>query len=81
MDSLREALKQALENANIVLEKSKTTETKKVFCGPNKTFPSTTCAETKDSIKKVPTAKLDGRIKGRVAKCLAQRLKSLKCKE
>ena len=81
MDSLKEALKQALERADIVIERSKTTETKKVFCGPNKTFPSNSCEETKASMKKVFKAKLNGRIKSRITRCLSQRLKSLKCKE
>jgi len=81
MDSLKEALKQALKKANIVMEKSKTVETKKVFCGPNKTYPSTNCEEIKASMKKIFKAKMDGRLKGRIMKCLSQRLKSLKCKE
>jgi len=81
MDSLKEALIQALKRANIVLKEPKKEEPKKVFCGPNKTYLSTNCEETKDSMKKISKAKMDGRMKGRIMKCLYQRLRLLKCKE
>ena len=79
MDSLRGALEKALANANIVLEKVES-KNEKVFCGPDQTFPSTTCQETEASMKKIVKVKMDGRLKSRIMKCLSSRLKSMNCR-
>ncbi len=75
------SIKEALERVNKAIEKAqKNQKNNKTFCGPNQTFPSTTCEQAEASMKKVFKAKLDGNQKSKIMKCLNGRLKSMKCR-
>jgi len=77
MDSLREALKQALKKANVVIGNSKKTRTKRFFCG---SFPANTCAEVEASIKKLSETEVSKEQRIRTIRCLSKRLKIMKCR-
>jgi len=77
MDSLKEALKQALKKANVVMRDSKR-RAKKFFCG---SFPANTCAEVEASIKKLSETEIGKEKRTRTIRCLSKRLKIIKCKE
>jgi len=52
----------------------------KKFCGPNQTYPSSTYEEAEASMKEAFRARMDGKQKSRIMKCLSRRLKELGCR-
>ena len=75
-DSLREALKQALKESNIVIKKAQ--KIKKVYCGP---FPAGNCVEIEASIKKLSKSKMNEKQRARTIRCLSRHLRIMKCRE
>lgn len=54
---------------------------KKVFCGPKQSYPATNCNEAEASMRKIFKADLSRDQKRTIMKCLARKLKDMKCRD